>query len=143
MIAEIVDEGEFFEVKRDFAANLVVGFARLDGYPVGIVANNPIVKAGCLDVDTSGKGARFIRFCDAFNIPLVSLQDNPGYLIGRQMERQGIIRQGGKMLFAFGEATVPKITIVLRKAYAGGISPCAARNSAPTSCFPFRLLNSP
>ena len=120
VIAEIVDEGEFFEVKRDFAANLVVGFARLDGYPVGIVANNPIVKAGCLDVDTSGKGARFIRFCDAFNIPLVSLQDNPGYLIGRQMERQGIIRQGGKMLFAFGEATVPKITIVLRKAYAGG-----------------------
>lgn len=120
VIAEIVDNAEFFEIKREYAANLIVGLARLDGYPVGIVANNPIVKAGCLDVDTSSKGARFIRFCDAFNIPLISLQDNPGYLVGRQMERQGIIRQGGKMLFAFGEATVPKITVVLRKAYAGG-----------------------
>ena len=120
VIAEVVDNEEFFEIKPAYAANLIVGFARLDGYPVGVVANNPIVKAGCLDVDTSSKGARFIRFCDAFHIPLVSLQDNPGYLVGRQMERQGIIRQGGKMLFAFGEATVPKITVVLRKAYAGG-----------------------
>jgi acetyl-CoA carboxylase carboxyltransferase component len=120
VIAEVVDNAEFFEIKEEYGANLIVGFARLDGYPVGIVANNPIVKAGCLDVDTSSKGARFIRFCDAFNIPLVSLQDNPGYLVGRQMERQGIIRQGGKMLFAVAEATVPKSSVVLRKAYAGG-----------------------
>jgi acetyl-CoA carboxylase carboxyltransferase component len=119
VIRRIVDNGLFFELKKDYAANLVIAFARLHGYPVGIVANNPSVKAGCLDVNTSSKGARFIRFCDAFNIPLISLQDNPGYLIGRQMERQGIIRHGGKMLFAFGEATVPKITVVLRKAYAG------------------------
>lgn len=120
VLAEVMDNSEFYEIQRDFAANLVVGFARLDGHVVGIVANNPIVKAGCLDVHTASKGARFIRFCNAFNIPLISLQDNPGYLVGRQMERQGIIRRGGAMLSAFGEATVPKITVVLRKAYAGG-----------------------
>jgi acetyl-CoA carboxylase carboxyltransferase component len=120
VIAEIVDEGEFFEIKKEYARNLVVGFARLDGYPVGIVANNPLVKAGCLDVDASDKGARFVRFCDAFNIPLVSLQDVPGFLIGNEMERQGIIRHGAKMLYAFAEATVPKLTVVFRKAYAGG-----------------------
>jgi len=120
VIAEIVDEGEFFEIKREYATNLIVGFARLDGYPVGIVANNPLVKAGCLDVNASDKGARFVRFCDAFNIPLVSLQDVPGFLIGNDMERQGIIRHGAKMLYAFAEATVPKLTVVFRKAYAGG-----------------------
>jgi acetyl-CoA carboxylase carboxyltransferase component len=120
VIAEVVDEGEFFEIKREYARNLVVGLARLDGYPVGIVANNPLVKAGCLDVDASDKGARFVRFCDAFNIPLVSLQDVPGFLIGNEMERQGIIRHGAKMLYAFAEATVPKLTVVFRKAYAGG-----------------------
>ncbi|MGH9783814.1 MAG: acyl-CoA carboxylase subunit beta, partial [Terriglobia bacterium] len=120
VIAEIVDEGEFFEIKKEYARNLVVGFARLDGYPVGIVANNPLVKAGCLDVDASDKGSRFVRFCDAFNVPLVSLQDVPGFLIGNEMERQGIIRHGAKMLYAFAEATVPKLTVVFRKAYAGG-----------------------
>jgi len=120
VITEIVDAGDFFEIKKEFATNLIVGFARLDGYPVGIVANNPMVKAGCLDVDASDKGARFVRFCDAFNIPLVNLQDIPGFLIGNEMERKGIIRHGAKMLYAYAEATVPKITVVLRKAYAGG-----------------------
>jgi len=120
VIAQIVDHGEFFEIKKEYAQNLVVGFARLHGYPVGVVANNPTIKAGCLDVDASDKGARFIRFCDAFNIPLINLQDVPGFLIGNEMEQKGIIRHGAKMLFAYAEATVPKITVVLRKAYAGG-----------------------
>jgi methylmalonyl-CoA decarboxylase subunit alpha len=120
VIAQIVDHGEFFEIKKEYAPNLVVGFARLHGYTVGVVANNPTVKAGCLDVDASDKGARFIRFCDAFNVPLINLQDVPGFLIGNEMEQKGIIRHGAKMLFAYAEATVPKITVVLRKAYAGG-----------------------
>ena len=126
VIAQIVDNGEFFEIKKEYALNLVVGFARLHGYPVGVVANNPLVKAGCLDVNASDKGARFIRFCDAFNIPLINLQDVPGFLIGNEMEQKGIIRHGAKMLFAYAEATVPKITVVLRKAYAGGyLSMCS------------------
>ena len=120
VIAQVVDNGEFFEIKREFATNIVVGFARLHGYPVGIIANNPLVKAGCLDVDASDKGSRFIRFCDAFNIPLINFQDVPGFLIGNEMERKGIIRHGAKMLYAYAEATVPKITVVFRKAYAGG-----------------------
>ena len=121
-----MDNGEFFEIKKEYALNLVVGFARLHGRPVGVVANNPLVKAGCLDVNASDKGARFIRFCDAFNIPLINLQDIPGFLIGTEMEHKGIIRHGAKMLFAYAEATVPKITTVLRKAYAGGyLSMCS------------------
>jgi acetyl-CoA carboxylase carboxyltransferase component len=120
VIDRIVDHGSFFEIKKDYAPNLVVGFARFHGRAVGIVANNPKFIAGCLDVNAADKGSRFIRFCDAFNIPLVSLQDIPGFLIGSQMERQGIIRHGAKMLYAFAEATVPKITVILRKAYAGG-----------------------
>ena len=120
VIAQIVDHGEFFEIKKEYATNLIVGFARLDGYPVGIVANNPLFKAGCLDVDASDKGSRFVRFCDAFNIPLINLQDVPGFLIGNEMERKGIIRHGAKMLYAYAEATVPKLTVVFRKAYAGG-----------------------
>jgi acetyl-CoA carboxylase carboxyltransferase component len=126
VISRIVDDGKFFEIKKEFAPNLIVGFARFHGRPAGIVANNPKHLAGCLDVDASDKGSRFIRFCDAFNIPLVSLQDIPGFLIGTKMERQGIIRHGAKMLYAFAEATVPKITVVLRKAYAGGyLSMCS------------------
>jgi acetyl-CoA carboxylase carboxyltransferase component len=120
VIERIVDRESFFEIKKDYAPNLVVGFARFHGRPVGIVANNPKFIAGCLDINAADKGSRFIRFCDAFNIPLVSLQDIPGFLIGSQMERQGIIRHGAKMLYAFAEATVPKITVILRKAYAGG-----------------------
>lgn len=120
VIEQIVDNGEFFEIKKDYATNLIVGFARMHGHVVGIVANNPLVKAGCLDVNASDKGSRFIRFCDAFNIPLVNLQDIPGFLIGTEMEHKGIIRHGAKMLYAYSEATVPKITVVLRKSYAGG-----------------------
>ncbi len=121
-----MDQGKFFEIKREYAANLIVGFARFHGQSVGIVANNPTHLAGCLDVDAADKGSRFIRICNAFNIPLLALQDIPGFLIGTKMERKGIIRHGAKMLYAFAEATVPKITVVLRKAYAGGyLSMCS------------------
>ncbi|HEY2990520.1 MAG TPA: acyl-CoA carboxylase subunit beta [Candidatus Binatia bacterium] len=126
VIQRIVDRESFFEIKKDYAPNLVVGLARFHGRTVGVVANNPKYLAGCLDVNAADKGSRFIRFCDAFNIPLVNLQDIPGFLIGTAMERQGIIRHGAKMLYAFAEATVPKITVVLRKAYAGGyLSMCS------------------
>lgn len=119
VIAHLVDGGDFLEVQREFAKNIIVGFARIEGMVVGIVANQPMVKAGTLDVDSSDKGARFIRFCNAFNIPLVSLVDIPGFMPGLAQERGGIIRHGAKMLFAYAAATVPKITVILRKAYGG------------------------
>jgi len=119
VIHRIVDDGYFFEVQEHFAQNLVVGFARLDGRPVGIVANQPAFLAGVLDINASVKGARFVRFCDAFNIPLVTFEDVPGFLPGTQQEFGGIIRHGAKLLFAFAEATVPKITVITRKAYGG------------------------
>ena len=115
----IVDEGTFLEVHRYFARNLVVGFARLAGRSVGIVANQPAYLAGTLDIDGSVKGARFVRFCDAFNIPLVTFEDVPGFLPGTRQEYGGIIRHGAKLLYAFAEATVPKITVITRKAYGG------------------------
>ncbi len=118
-IHAIVDEGYFFEVHEHFAKNLVVGFARLDGKAVGIVANQPAFLAGVLDINASIKGARFVRFCDAFNIPLVTFEDVPGFLPGTQQEYGGIIRHGAKLLFAFAEATVPKVTVITRKAYGG------------------------
>jgi acetyl-CoA carboxylase carboxyltransferase component len=120
VIRRIVDGGRFFEIKPEFAKNIIVGFARMNGRTVGVVANNPRHLVGCIDVDAADKGSRFIRFCNAFNIPLLSLQDVPGFLIGNEMEHKGIIRHGAKMLYAFAEANVPKITVVLRKAYAGG-----------------------
>ena len=119
VIKAIVDDGEFLELKAKFARNLVIGFGRLDGYPVGFVANQPMFLAGSLDVDASDKAARFIRFCDAFNIPVVTLMDVPGFFPGKQQEEKGIIRHGAKMLYAYAEATVPKITVVLRKGYGG------------------------
>ncbi|MEI7731993.1 MAG: acyl-CoA carboxylase subunit beta [Verrucomicrobiota bacterium] len=119
VISRLVDAGEFLEVQKDWAKNLVVGFARIQGVVCGIVANEPMAKAGTLDIDSSDKGARFIRFCNVFNIPLVTLVDVPGFLPGLQQERGGIIRHGAKMLFAFAAATVPKITVILRKAYGG------------------------
>jgi propionyl-CoA carboxylase beta chain len=118
-IHAIVDDGYFFEVHEHFAKNLVVGFARLDGRPVGIVANQPAFLAGVLDINASVKGARFVRFCDAFNIPLITFEDVPGFLPGTQQEFGGIIKHGAKLLFAFAEATVPKITVITRKAYGG------------------------
>ncbi len=119
VIGHVVDEGYFFEVHEQWADNLVVGFARLDGQPVGIVANQPQVLAGVLDIEASQKGARFVRFCDAFNIPLVVFEDVPGFLPGTDQEWNGIIRHGAKLLYAFAEATVPKLTVILRKAYGG------------------------
>jgi propionyl-CoA carboxylase beta chain len=119
VIHRVFDEGWLFEVHEHWARNIVVGFARLDGRPVGIVANQPAYLAGCLDIDSSVKGARFVRFCDAFNIPIVTLVDVPGFLPGTAQEFGGIIRHGAKLLYAFAEATVPKITVITRKAYGG------------------------
>src|SRR5438309_2542687 len=115
----IVDDGYFFEVHRDYAPNIVVGFARLDGRSVGIVANQPAYLAGVLDIDSSIKGARFVRFCDCFNIPIVTFEDVPGFLPGISQEHGGIIKHGAKLLYAFAEATVPKVTVITRKAYGG------------------------
>ncbi len=119
LIHTIADEGRFLEVHQHYARNIIVGFMRLDGRPVGIVANQPAVLAGTLDIDASVKAARFVRFCDAFNIPLVTFEDVPGFLPGTVQEYGGIIKQGAKLLFAFAEATVPKITVITRKAYGG------------------------
>jgi propionyl-CoA carboxylase beta chain len=119
VIQRVVDEGWFFEVHEHWAKNIVVGFARLDGRPVGIVGNQPAFLAGCLDINSSVKGARFVRFCDAFNIPLITFVDVPGFLPGTDQEYGGIIRHGAKLLYAYAEATVPKITVITRKAYGG------------------------
>jgi propionyl-CoA carboxylase beta chain len=119
VIHRVVDDGEFFEVHEHFARNMVVGFARLDGRPVGIVSNQPAYLAGCLDIDSSVKGARFVRFCDAFNIPILTFVDVPGFLPGTEQEFGGIIRHGAKLLYAYAEATVPKVTVITRKAYGG------------------------
>lgn len=119
VIARLVDEADFLEVQKDFAKNVIIGFARIGGVVVGIIANQPMVKAGCLDIDSSDKAARFVRFCNAFNIPQVTLVDVPGFLPGIQQERGGIIRHGAKLLFAYAQSTVPKITLIMRKAYGG------------------------
>jgi propionyl-CoA carboxylase beta chain len=127
-IHAIVDDGYFFEVHEHFGRNLVVGFARLDGRPAGFVANQPSFLAGTLDINASVKGARFVRFCDAFNIPLITFEDVPGFLPGTQQEFGGIIRHGAKLLFAFAEATVPKITVITRKAYGGAYCVMASKH---------------
>jgi propionyl-CoA carboxylase beta subunit len=119
VIARVVDDGNFFEVHEHFARNLVVGFARMDGRVIGVVANQPAFLAGCLDINSSVKGARFVRFCDAFQIPIVTFEDVPGFLPGTAQEFGGIIRHGAKLLYAYAEATVPKITVITRKAYGG------------------------
>jgi propionyl-CoA carboxylase beta chain len=127
-IHSVVDDGHFFEVHEHYAKNLVVGYARLDGRPVGIVANQPAFLAGVLDINASVKGARFVRFCDAFNIPLITFEDVPGFLPGTQQEFGGIIKHGAKLLFAFAEATVPKITVITRKAYGGAYCVMASKH---------------
>lgn len=119
LISEVVDEGYFLEVHKNFAQNIIVGFARFNGRPVGVVANQPQVLAGCLNIEASRKAARFIRFCDAFNIPIVSFVDVPGFLPGKDQEWNGIITHGAKLLYAYAEATVPKVTLITRKAYGG------------------------
>jgi propionyl-CoA carboxylase beta chain len=128
VIHAVVDEGYFFQVQEHYAKNIVVGFARFDGRPVGIVANQPAFLAGTLDINASVKAARFVRFCDAFNIPLITFEDVPGFLPGTQQEYGGIIKHGAKLLFAFAEATVPKITVITRKAYGGAYCVMASKH---------------
>ena len=119
LILKVVDEADFFEISPDYARNIITGFARMDGQPVGIVANQPEVLAGVLDIDSSRKAARFVRFCDAFGLPLLTFVDVPGFMPGTRQEYGGLIKHGAKLLFAFAEATVPKITVITRKAYGG------------------------
>jgi propionyl-CoA carboxylase beta chain len=119
LIGKVVDEGEFFELQPSYAGNIITGFGRMAGATVGIVANQPMVLAGCLDIASSIKAARFVRFCDCFNIPIVTFVDVPGFLPGTAQEYGGIIKHGAKLLFAFAEATVPKVTVITRKAYGG------------------------
>jgi propionyl-CoA carboxylase beta chain len=128
VIHAVVDDGYFFEVHEHYAKNIVVGFARFEGRPVGIVANQPAFLAGTLDINASVKGARFVRFCDAFNVPLITFEDVPGFLPGTQQEYGGIIKHGAKLLFAFAEATVPKITVITRKAYGGAYCVMASKH---------------
>ena len=128
VINTVVDDGYFFEVQEHYAKNIVIGFARLNGKPVGIVANQPAFLAGVLDISASIKGARFVRFCDCFNIPLITFEDVPGFLPGTQQEYGGIITHGAKLLYAYSEATVPKITVITRKAYGGAYCVMASKH---------------
>jgi propionyl-CoA carboxylase beta chain len=135
VIERLVDRGDFFEVQKEWAKNILVGFARIDGIVVGIIANQPLVKAGTLDIDASDKSSRFIRFCNAFNVPLVNLVDVPGFLPGLAQEQGGIIRHGAKMLFSYAAATVPKITVILRKAYGGAYLAMCAKSMGADAVF--------
>ena len=128
LVTKLADEGDFFEIQREFAANIITGFIRLEGQTVGVVANQPTVLAGCLDIDASRKAARFVRFCDAFEIPLLTLVDVPGFLPGVAQELGGVIKHGAKLLFAYGEATVPKVTVITRKAYGGAYDVMASKH---------------
>jgi propionyl-CoA carboxylase beta chain len=128
LILKIADEGDFFEVQKDFAANIIIGFIRLEGQTVGVVANQPMVLAGCLDIDASRKAARFVRFCDAFEIPILTFVDVPGFLPGTGQEYGGVIKHGAKLLFAYGEATVPKVTVLTRKTYGGAYVVMASKH---------------
>src|SRR5699024_10126781 len=119
VIDEVVDKDSFLELHKDFAKNIVVGFARINGRSVGLVANQPRYMAGGIDIDSSDKAARFIRFCDSFNVPIITFEDIPGFFPGIQQEHGGIIRHGAKILYAYSEATVPKITVIVRKAFGG------------------------
>jgi len=124
----VVDSGEFLEVHAGYAGNMLVGFARMDGHTVGIVANQPMMLAGVLDIKASLKGARFVRFCDAFNIPIITFVDVPGFMPGTKQEQGGLIKHGAKLLFAYAEATVPKITVITRKAYGGAFDVMSSKN---------------
>lgn len=132
VIKRLVDDADFLEVPRDFARNIVVGFGRIQGVATGIIANQPLVKAGVLDIDASDKAARFIRFCNIFNLPVVTLVDIPGFMPGLSQERGGIICHGAKLLFVHATATVPKITVIMRKAHGEPTSPGAAATWART-----------
>ncbi|MCR8827126.1 acyl-CoA carboxylase subunit beta [Pseudosulfitobacter koreensis] len=128
LIHKVADEGDFFEIQEEFAKNIITGFIRLEGQSVGVVANQPMVLAGCLDIDSSRKAARFVRFCDAFEIPILTLVDVPGFLPGTGQEFGGVIKHGAKLLFAYGEATVPKVTVITRKAYGGAYDVMASKH---------------
>ncbi|MFN3972239.1 MAG: acyl-CoA carboxylase subunit beta [Gemmobacter sp.] len=128
LILKVADEGDFLEIQKDYAGNIITGFIRLEGQTVGVVANQPMVLAGCLDIDASRKGARFVRFCDAFEIPILTFVDVPGFLPGVQQEYAGIIKHGAKLLFAYGEATVPKVTVLTRKTYGGAYVVMASKH---------------
>ncbi|OUD09205.1 methylmalonyl-CoA carboxyltransferase [Marivivens niveibacter] len=128
LIHKIADEGDFFEIQEDYAKNILTGFIRMEGQTVGVVANQPMVLAGCLDIDSSRKAARFVRFCDAFEIPILTLVDVPGFLPGTSQEYNGVIKHGAKLLFAYGEATVPKVTVITRKAYGGAYDVMASKH---------------
>jgi propionyl-CoA carboxylase beta chain len=128
LVLKIVDDTDFFEIQPEFAKNIIVGFARMEGYPVGIVANQPMVLAGCLDIKSSIKAARFVRFCDCFGVPIITLVDVPGFMPGTSQEFGGIIKHGAKLLYAFAEATVPKITVITRKAYGGAYDVMASKH---------------
>ncbi len=128
LIVKVADEGDFFEIQPTYAANIVVGFIRLQGSTVGVVANQPMVLAGCLDIDSSKKGARFVRFCDAFSIPILTLVDVPGFMPGTTQEYGGIIKNGAKLLYAYAECTVPKVTLITRKAYGGAYDVMASKH---------------
>ncbi|MHC5067440.1 MAG: acyl-CoA carboxylase subunit beta, partial [Planctomycetota bacterium] len=135
VISALVDDGKLLEVQRDWAGSIVVGFARIGGVVTGIVANNPKVRAGSLDIDSSDKASRFIRLCNVFNIPLVSLVDVPGFLPGVAQEQGGIIRHGSKMLFAWASATVPKVTLIMRKAYGGAYLAMCSKDMGADAVF--------
>jgi propionyl-CoA carboxylase beta chain len=137
LIVTVLDDQHFFVVQAEYAPNLVVGFGRLGGRPVGIVANQPAHLAGCLDIAASLKGARFVRFCDCFNIPLVTFEDVPGFLPGTAQEYGGIIKHGAKLLYAFAEATVPKLTVITRKAYGGAYCVMASKHIRADANFAF------
>jgi propionyl-CoA carboxylase beta chain len=128
LIYKIADEGDFYEIQADFAGNILTGFIRLEGQTVGIVANQPMVLAGVLDIDSARKAARFVRFCDAFEIPILTLVDVPGFLPGTAQEYGGVIKHGAKLLFAYGEATVPMVTVITRKAYGGAYDVMASKH---------------
>ncbi len=128
LILKVADEGDFYEIQEDFAKNMITGFVRLEGRTVGVVANQPMVLAGCLDIDSSRKAARFVRFCDAFEIPILTFVDVPGFLPGTGQEYGGVIKHGAKLLFAYGEATVPKVTVITRKAYGGAYDVMASKH---------------
>jgi len=128
LIIKVADDGDFFELQREYAKNIVIGFARMDGSTVGIVANQPLVLAGCLDIKSSIKAARFVRYCDAFNIPVVTFVDVPGFMPGTSQEYGGIIKHGAKLLYAYAECTVPKITVITRKAYGGAYDVMASKH---------------
>ena len=128
LIIKIADENDFFEIQKEFAKNILVGFIRVNGSTVGVVANQPMVLAGCLDIDSSRKAARFVRFCDAFEIPILTFVDVPGFLPGTSQEYGGVIKHGAKLLFAYAEATVPKVTVITRKAYGGAYDVMASKH---------------